>query len=158
MTIPLLQYLPEARDELLDRLQNAQRVGLATNVDGAGFDPAAAASWATSIADPGMRVRAVGSVARTWASSSPAQAAAWIGNLNDPGARNSATEVYSSTLARTDPSTAAQWATTISDAGARDRAVANVVRRWRRADAPAANAFVQTSPALPPELKQRLLR
>ena len=49
-------------------------------------------------------------------------------------------------------------ATTISDANTRNRTIADVVRTWRRADTPAANAFVQASPVLSPELKQRLLR
>ena len=75
-----------------------------------------------------------------------------------PAARNAATGAFRSTLARTDPATAAQWATTISDANTRNRAIADVVRTWRRADTPAANAFVQASPVLSPELKQRLLR
>jgi hypothetical protein len=46
----------------------------------------------------------------------------------------------------------------ITDANARNRTVADVVRTWKRADAAAATAFVQASPVLPPELKQRLLR
>ena len=116
-------------------------------------DPSAA-----SIDDSGLRNRAVGAVARTWTASAPAEAATWIGNLADPAARNSAAAAFSTRLARTDPATAAQWAVAITDANARNRTVADVVRTWKRADAAAATAFVQASPILSPELKQRLLR
>ena len=124
----------------------------------AGFDPASAASWASSIGDNGMRNRAVSAVAKSWASSSPAQAAAWIQTLMDPSIRNAAAAEFSAGIARTDPATAAQWASAITDEQTRSRAVTDVVRIWKKIDASAAAAFVQSATALPEALRQRLLR
>jgi hypothetical protein len=78
--------------------------------------------------------------------------------MADVKSRDAATAAYSSTLARTDPASAARWALQINNPADRNRSITEAVRRWRRVDTVAATVFVQTSAAIPADLKQRLLR
>jgi len=124
----------------------------------AAFDPGAASGWAESIPDPALRDRAVAAVSRSWGNTDPAQAAQWISGLADSKARDAATAAFSSVLAKSDPATAAQWAAGITDAAARNQSLTQVVRDWKRADLPAATAFLQSSSLLPAALREKLLR
>jgi|Laugresu1bdmlbdd_1035124.scaffolds.fasta_scaffold10321_1 hypothetical protein len=124
----------------------------------AGFDPGAASNWAASIPNSDVRRQAIFEVSTIWAESNPAAAAQWIGSIGEAGTRDSAIAAFSFQIAKADPGNAAQWATRISDSAERSLIIEKIVSDWRQTDPNAARLFVQSSNALPADLKKRLLR
>ena len=124
----------------------------------AAFDPGAASNWAASFSDPTLRGKAVSAVSSSWAQSNPAAAAQWIGSIGEAKTRDTATVAFSVQMAKSDPANAAQWATRISDPARRSSSIQRIVGDWKKTDPNAARLFVQSSNALPADLKQRLLR
>lgn len=124
----------------------------------AAFDPGAAAGWASSITDTALRDKALAAVSKSWSQTNPDKAAQWIGSLGDMQRRDVATAAFSVEMAKANPAVAAQWATRISDPAKLGSSLSRIVGDWKKIDPNAARAFVISSPAMPPDLKQRLLR
>jgi hypothetical protein len=82
----------------------------------------------------------------------------WLGSLPDAATRDAAVEGATRVWMRHDPATAAQWAAGIVDRGRRDHSITQIVREWKNHDLAAALAFVQTTPAIDHNLRERLLR
>lgn len=124
----------------------------------ADFDPGSAAGWASSITDTNLRNKALAAVSTSWGKNSPDAAAQWIGSLRDTMSKDVATAAFSVELAKANPAMAAQWASRISDPGKLANSLNQIVRSWKKIDPSAAQAFVLSSPAMPAELRQKLLR
>lgn len=124
----------------------------------ADFDPGTAAGWASSITDTNLRNKALAAVSTSWGKNNPDAAAQWIGSLRDIQAKDVATAAFSVELARANPAMAAQWASRISDPGKLANSMNQIVRNWKKIDPNAARSFVLSSPAMPPDLRQKLLR
>lgn len=119
-------------------------------------DPAAAAKWATELKDEGTRANAAGSIAGSWGNRDPAAATHWLEGLPAGAMRDTAVQSFASSAAQKDPEGAIAWALTIGDAGKRDGTLQSVVSNWARKDRTAATQWVQTTNAIPAEMKTRL--
>ncbi len=106
-------------------------------------DPKAAAVWAMTL-PPESIDDAVGSAVSFWAQSDPTAAAGWIQGLSG-NARDSAISSYSYATAEADPAAATTWAATIADEKKRASALRSTFRQWRKRDAGAAQAWIESS-------------
>jgi hypothetical protein len=73
------------------------------------------------------------------------------------GTRDAAAAAHANKVIATDPEGAAAWAATISDASQRENALRRTFEKWKTQDEAAANRWVEATPALNQEAKQRLL-
>jgi hypothetical protein len=122
------------------------------------FEPRETARWAGELQNPALRAKSITSVAESWAKVDPNGLVEWLDNLPDATSRDAAVEGATRVWMRNDPATAAHWATGIIDRGKRDHSITQIVREWKNHDLAAAIGFVQTSPAIDNNLRQRLLR
>lgn len=122
------------------------------------FEPRETARWAGELQNPLLRAKSITSVAESWAKVDPDGLVEWLGQLPDAPSRDAAVEGATRVWMRNDPATAAQWATGIVNRGKRDHSITQIVREWKNHDLAAAIAFVQTTPAIDNNLRQRLLR
>jgi hypothetical protein len=124
----------------------------------AAFQPQETARWAGELPNPALRARAITTVSEAWAKVEPAGLAKWLGSLPDTATYDAAVEGATRVWMRNDPAAAAQWAISMSDRGKRDHSITQIVSEWKNQDPGAALAFVQTTPAIDDNLRQRLLR
>jgi hypothetical protein len=122
------------------------------------YEPRETARWAGELQNPVLRAKSITSVAESWAKVDPDGLVEWLGQLPDAASRDAAVEGATRVWMRNDPATAAQWAAGIVDRGKRDHSITQIVREWKNHDLAAAMAFVQTTPAIDNNLRQRLLR
>jgi hypothetical protein len=119
-------------------------------------DPAAAAAWASRI--PNNR-NVLSTIAHEWATQDPAAAARWLDTMPSGDSRDSAVHNFSNAVADSDPEGAAAWAATISQQQSqRVSAIAQILQQWKRTEPKAAAAWLQATPALSGEAKERMLR
>ena len=105
-------------------------------------NPQAAAQWALSQPDPGVRNDAVGSIARSLANDSPEEAAQWAESISDPVAKAEALQGTASGWARENPQAALDWAFNIEDPDTSNEAVESALSTWVRADPFSASDYV----------------
>ena len=115
----------------------------------AAADPAAAAAWATSFADPAVQLESLQQVALVWSQSNLPLAIQWAQQLPD-GSRQSVCLALAYEAARTDPPTALTLAMDLPANAARANLVAHATAQWATGNPAAAAAWaVQiTDPAL----------
>ena len=112
-------------------------------------DPAAAAAWATSFADPAVQLESLQQVALVWSQSDLTLAIQWAQQLPD-GSRETVCLALAYEAARTDPQTALTLAMDLPANAARADLVAHATAQWAIGNPAAAAAWaVQiTDPAL----------
>ncbi len=115
----------------------------------AAADPAAAAAWATSFADPAVQLESLQQVALVWSQSNLPLAIQWAQQLPD-GSRGTVCLALAYEAARTDPQTALTLAMDLPANAARADLVAHATAQWATGNPAAAAAWaVQiTDPAL----------
>jgi hypothetical protein len=121
-------------------------------------DPAAAAAWATSIAEPRKRDEALGRIVSAWATNDPVGASAWLRQWPRDGTRDQLVTTFASQIAESDPETAIEWARSIQADSQRQQIVENVARTWIQTDRDAALQWIRSTPDLSPEQRERLSR
>jgi hypothetical protein len=119
-------------------------------------NPAEAAKWLAGLGDRETD-GAMREVMVSWSATDPAGALAFIKEQPAGELRDQATATYVWTNRDGDPQQSIALAETIGDEGSRTRAVSAAAMRWMQDDESAAKTYIQNSPALADDVKQRLL-
>ncbi len=105
-----------------------------------------AISLLNEMPDGQQRDQSLHSLAGEWAAKDPAATLKWIRQQPDSSDRDLALAAYSANLARNDPRAAVQMTGDIPDKVVQKGALKNIYYTWLRADAGAANAWLDTVP------------
>lgn len=122
-------------------------------------DPESAAEWVRQLpADDFQRIQ-LQRVTQVWAREDPVGAANWLLGQFPPSAQlDPAVYGLVTTVMRSNPEGAMSWAATITNPDQRASAVQMVARSWMRRDPERATAFVNSTPLLTDDARQRILR
>lgn len=122
-------------------------------------DPESAAEWVRQLpADDFQRIQ-LQRVTQVWAREDPVGAANWLLSQFPPSAQlDPAVYGLVTTVMRSNPEGAMSWASTITNPDQRASAVQMVARSWMRRDPERATAFVNSTPLLADDARQRILR
>jgi hypothetical protein len=120
-------------------------------------DPSEAARWTTTLPEGEARNGAIRQLIGNWAEYNITAAAKWVEGLPVGGSRDAAAGAYADNVIRTDPEGAVAWAATIADVSQRENALRRTFEKWKTQDEAAAKRWLEASPALTQEAKQRLL-
>jgi hypothetical protein len=102
-------------------------------------DPRTAAEWVNGLSSRPLRDDARAKLVFTWAQHDTAAAAEWLLTLPDSPERDSALGAFSGAVAERYPRVAWALAQSITADSSRSARLENIARRWRAADADAAN-------------------
>ena len=122
----------------------------------AATDPAGACSWATQL--PDMDDHLMADLVRARLDFGFAETAAWLDTLPAGTRRDAAVQQFSESTRFNDPQAALAWALTIAKPDDRESAIERVVETWRETDADSARRWIESTDALAPEIKKRLLK
>jgi len=120
-------------------------------------DPAAAATWVTSLADENLKQNTIQSLTYTWCREDPDAAGTWINNQPDGSMRDSAIRSMVSTLQQKDPATAFEWAGAMSNDQQRSNMMLNIAINWKNTDPTAARAALEKAD-LPDDRRKQYLQ
>ena len=96
-------------------------------------------------------------MASQWASQDPVATTGWLERLPAGATRDAAVSAFTQSAINTDPEGAAVWASTIANENVRNTDLERIARQWLRTDKTAAQNWINQSPAISTEMKQRLL-
>jgi hypothetical protein len=120
-------------------------------------DPTSAAHWTLRLADESVRDNALGTVMQQWIAEDISSAENWVRALPAGAARDAAATRFIDDAYNSDPARAAGLLPMIADLEQREDAASSLLSEWRRSDKAAARAWIQTTPALAPDARKRLL-
>ena len=107
-------------------------------------DPAAAARWAATLPDPGVRAVAIREGATRWAGADAMAVSAWASALPEDGARDGLWSDLTGLWARTNPAQTEAWLTGLPAGPDRDDATAVYIARIARSDPEKALTWART--------------
>jgi hypothetical protein len=120
-------------------------------------DPKAAVSWTTQLPEGEARNSAIRQLVTNWAEYDVVAAAKWLEGLPAGGSRDAGAAAYANKVIVTDPEGGIAWAATIGDVSQRENAVRRCFKKWKSQDDAAAKSWLESTPALNGDAKQRLL-
>ncbi len=120
------------------------------------LDPHAALAWLTPQPDAALRRSALMGTMHGWTKYDDWAASQWLAAQPRGVERDLATRQFVRAVGEVNPESAWTWAAEIGDPATRFDARADVLRHWRDADAPAAQAAVSALTDLTPAEKQKL--
>lgn len=104
-----------------------------------------AAAWVAGLPQDDARAAASRSLAEQWTQYDAPAASEWIGTLPAGKPRDQAVSALVNRIAGSDPATAFAWAATVGDERARADSLESTLNSWRKLDAAAARAAVDTA-------------
>ena len=142
----------------LDRLPVNKRPSAAYEiaVKWAETDSASACSWAMRL--PDLDEHLMPKLVEVRLKFGISETAAWLDTLPAGNRRDAAVEQFSESTRFNDPQAALAWALTIAKPGDRESAIERVAEAWRETDGDAAQRWIESTDALSPERKKRLLK
>lgn len=108
-------------------------------------DQSKAAAWVAGLPQDDARAAASSSLAQQWVQYDAPAASEWIGTLPAGKPRDQAVSALVNRIAGSDPATAFAWAATVGDERARADSLESTLNSWRKLDAAAARAAVDTA-------------
>ncbi len=120
-------------------------------------EPAEAADWVAQFPEGRVRDAAVENLVQIWSDKNPEKPIEWINSLEDGPVKDAGMGAYARKLAPSSPGTALTWAGKISNPATRAHEIESLLQMWMRSDRQAASTWIQSAPALPDELKSRLI-
>jgi hypothetical protein len=145
--------------QLFDELSKDSQYSAAAEIasEWADSDPASAAQWALQLTDESVRGNALGQVMEKWTTDDLSAAEDWVRAMPAGTIRDVSLAHFIAAARGTDPERAAGLLTLIADAEERENTASSIVTNWKRSDKVAALRWLQTTPALPPDARRRLL-
>ena len=114
-------------------------------------------AWVESIPAGPAQSDAFGYVAAAWSNQNPTAATQWLNALPQGKARDTAIAGFVGPAFDRDPEGAVAWVREISDPRDRDEQTEKLMRHWLKTDSSAARAWLDASPQVSPEEKNRIL-
>lgn len=120
-------------------------------------DGQSAGAWAESLPAGKVQNQALQRVASLSAQNNPVKTAQWLGTLQPGPGLDAAIHGFADQAFNRDPEGVMAWVVTIGDQTDRERDIEWLVGKWMGDDAGAARAWLQNSPQVTPDLRNRIL-
>jgi len=114
-------------------------------------------TWLNSIDDDKAKQDSMREVMPIWAAQDSKAAIGFISGQTSPDVKNSAAETYIWANRSSSVQEQLQVVDMISDEGSKARTTGIVAARWMQEDKPAATEFINNSPTIPDNMKERLI-